>query len=236
MCNLGANIRGRDNNVVYPLDVSNKSLVGMGGTDLSVVAPAAKRLWVPVIAGVVALAAVTAVALVVTSGPAEAPTRTASGAVAAPGGAVAAAHAEWSIRTHPKGITTKRTKADRARVAAGRPRVKTLIKDLYDAFFVHPDQLRDALSQHATHAVAREIKRSGIGLPTKAEEAVIKKRSARVGIEGNRARYAVAAVRVVSKGTIEGRRFRLVHNANLWLQREKGWKVIGFDFDQRRAR
>ncbi|MGH2748682.1 MAG: hypothetical protein ACRDKB_12270 [Actinomycetota bacterium] len=199
---------------------------------MSVVAPAAKRLWVPVMAGVVALAAVTAAALVVTSEPAEAPTRSAS----APGGPVAAAHAEWSIRTYPTGVATKRTKADRARVAAARPRVKTLIKDLYDAVFVHPDRLRDALSQHAIVAVAREIKRSGIGLPTKAEEALIKKRSARVGIEGNRTRYAVAVVRIVSKGIIEGRRFRLVHNANLWLQREKGWKVIGFDFDQRRPR
>lgn len=213
----------------------NKSPVGMGGTGLSVVAPAARRLWVPVVAGVIALAAVTAAALVVTSEPAEAPTRAASGERTVPG-AFATAQAGWSIRTYPTGIATKRTKADRARVDAARPRVRMLIKDLYDAFFVHPDRLRDALSQHATAAVAREIKRSGIGLPTESEEVVIKKRTARVGIEGNRARYAVASVRVVSQGVIEAKRFRLIHEANLWLQREKGWKVIGFDFDQRRAR
>lgn len=209
----------------------------MGGTDLSVVAPADRRLWVSVIAGIVALAAITAVAIVVTSESAEAPTRTESGAGGPAPVATVAPHAKWSIRTYPTGMNTNRTKADRARVDAARPRVRTLVKDLYGAFFLHPARLRDALSQHATAAAARQIKRSGVGFPTAGEEVVIKKRSAQVGIQGNRARHAAAAVRVVSKGTIKGRRVRLIHVATLWLQRNKrGWKVIGFDFDQRRAR
>lgn len=213
------------------------SEAGKGGRNLSVVAPADKRLWVPVVAGVVALAAITMAAIVVTSERAGAPTRAASRAEGTVPVAEGAAHANWSIRSYPAGIETKRTKADRARVDAARPRVRALVKDLYNAFFLHPDRLAQALSQHTTAAAARRIKRSGVGFPTGTVEATIKKRTARIGIQGNRAGHAVAAVRVVSKVVTEKRRFRLVHDGTLWLQREKGrWKVIGYAFDQRRAR
>jgi hypothetical protein len=195
---------------------------------VSVVIPTPKRLLWPIAICLGVLAA-GAVALYLPTG--ETLTPPSSPAIVDP----SLPQAKWEVKTYPAGGASigKLSRREKASVKAQRERLSTLVKDVFDALFLAPSDVRAVLKERFTDAAARSLLSSKIGLPDETANVQIKKRSARVGVHVDSARRAAAKVTIAGKGTNRGRRVRFSHNATLWLEREKGaWKVIGFDVTQ----
>jgi hypothetical protein len=147
--------------------------------------------------------------------------------------------AKWEVNTFPAGGAGvgKLNKREKAAVRAQRERLSSLVKDVFDAVFLTPSEVRSVLKQRFTPLAARSLLGSRIGLPDKTSNVQIKKRSARVGIHVDSARRAAAKVAIAGKGMNRGRKVRFSHDATLWLERKKGaWKVIAFDVKQNARR
>ena len=200
---------------------------------MSVVIPTPKRLVLPIAIGLVLIAAAgVAVYLPMRESviPPEAPVTVADPALP---------QAKWEVNTFPAGGAGvgKLNKREKAAVRAQRERLSSLVKDVFDAVFLTPSEVRSVLKQRFTPLAARSLLGSRIGLPDKTSNVQIKKRSARVGIHVDSARRAAAKVAIAGKGMNRGRKVRFSHDATLWLERKKGaWKVIAFDVKQNARR
>jgi hypothetical protein len=141
--------------------------------------------------------------------------------------------APWRIRTQPVGSVAKVTRADKQRLKAQRPRLTTLVKDVYDSLFLFPSRKKAVLRKHFVRRAARRVLSSNAGISPRAERVRTWSRRANIGIQPNHAAAAAVKVYVHATGMVGRRVFRLVHRATLWLQRSKrGWKVVGFEVDQ----
>ena len=200
---------------------------------MSVVIPTPKRLVLPIAIGLVLIAAAgVAVYLPMRESviPSEAPVTVADPALP---------QAKWEVNTFPAGGAGvgKLNKREKAAVKAQRERLSSLVKDVFDAVFLTPSEVRSVLKKRFTPLAARSLLGSRIGLPDKTSNVQIKKRSARVGIHVDSARRAAAKVAIAGKGMNRGRKVRFSHDATLWLERKKGaWKVIAFDVKQNARR
>lgn len=141
--------------------------------------------------------------------------------------------APWRIRTQPAGSVAKITRADKKQLKAQRPRLASLVKDVYDSLFLFPSRKRAVLRKHFVRRAARRVLSSNAGISPRAERVRTWSRRADIGVQPNNAAAAAVKVYVHAKGIVGRRVFRLVHKATLWLQRSKsGWKVVGFEVDQ----
>lgn len=141
--------------------------------------------------------------------------------------------AAWRIKAKRIGSVGKVTRADKKRLKAQRPRLKGLIKDVYDSLFLFPSRKKMSLRRHFTHPAARRVLATKAGISPRAERVRTWSRRAIIGVQPNNAAVAVAEVYVRATGKIGDKIFRLVHRATLWLQRSRGaWKVVGFEVDQ----
>jgi hypothetical protein len=144
--------------------------------------------------------------------------------------------AKWEVTTFPAGGAGvgKLSKREKASVTAQRDRLSKLVKDVFDALFLAPKDLRSVLKQRFTAAASSSLLGSRIGLPDETSNVQIRKRAARVGVHVDSARRAAARVTIAGKGTNRGRKVRFSHEATLWLERAKGtWRVIAFDVKQK---
>jgi hypothetical protein len=141
--------------------------------------------------------------------------------------------APWRIRTQPVGSVAKITRADKKQLKDQRPRLATLVKDVYDSLFLFPSRKKAALRKHFVRRAARRVLSSNAGISPRAKRVRTWSRRADIGIQPNNAAAAAVKVHVHATGIVGRRVFRLVHKATLWLQRSKrGWKVVGFEVDQ----
>ena len=105
--------------------------------------------------------------------------------------------------------------------------------DVYDAVFLQPAHLPAAARSDFSRAAARSWQRSRAGLPAHAERVKLLSRRARIGIDAESARRAVASVVVRAAGWRGARRFRLLHRATLWIERgARGWRIVAYDLAQ----
>jgi hypothetical protein len=157
---------------------------------------------------------------------------------AAPTPAVEIEHAPWRIKTVAAGHRGRRgPKKARRLVKRHRPQVREAIVDVYDALFLDTDRRREVFSRRFTPPAARSLRRSQAGVPAEAERVKIVARRASIGIESLGARQAAARTTVRARGRIDGRGFRVRHQATIWLERPKNrWRVIAFDVRQRPVR
>jgi hypothetical protein len=140
--------------------------------------------------------------------------------------------ADWQIKSYPAVTFRRVSKKERHRFRVQRPRVKTLIKDVYDALFLEPKNKKEALKRNFTRRARRAFARTRAGIEAGAA-VKITRRSAKVGIQAKGARRAVAVVTVRAKAMLEDRAVRVVHKSKLWLERShRGWRVIGFEVNQ----
>jgi hypothetical protein len=141
--------------------------------------------------------------------------------------------AKWRIGMKPVGAVAKVKRADKKRLKSQRPRLATLVKDVYDTLFLFPSRKRAVLRKHFTRRAARRVLSSEAGVSPRAERVRTWSRRADIGVQPNNAAAAAVKVYVRAKGIVGRKVFRLVHRATLWLQRSKrGWKVVGFEVEQ----
>lgn len=139
--------------------------------------------------------------------------------------------AAWKIRVHASGVGAKVSPAAKKSLDRQGPRLRSLVKKVYDSLFVHPNRLPGTLRQNFSGSAAAAFRRAGAGA-SEAGRASTTLRRARIGIEAERARAAVAAVTVRAVGDNAGAA-PVLHRSTLWLERARtGWKVVAFDVRQ----
>lgn len=144
------------------------------------------------------------------------------------------AHAQWHVRAERVG-GGRLAKPLQRRAPVLRRSAVTAVKRSYGALF-GSRRRRAALRGSFSRRAARVLLRSRAGVPERARLLATVRRRARVRLQGPRLTRAAAEVRVVARIRLGKRRVRLVHDALLWLERTKRtWRVIAFEFDQRRA-
>ncbi len=142
--------------------------------------------------------------------------------------------APWRIVATRAGIVERSTKADRNEFARQRPRVKQLVRDVYDALFLYPDSVRKVLKRRFDGRARRAFHAAKVGLTPGATQVRTLRRAARIGVAAHGARQGVAIVRVRLESNARGRRVRTDHRSTMWLQRRGSrWRVIAFDVAQR---
>lgn len=213
---------------------------------MSVSAPSLNKQWL-----VASSATLVTVVLIVAA--AWGPSRSSSQALdhAEPGhGTVAAPRVEqaaWKIDTFPAGLTKKVDKHDRARFNTQRAAVTAIVREVYDALFLHPGKITETIAKDFAIRARRAVAATKAALPRGARNVQILKRTAHIGLQGNLARQAVATASISLKGETPKKSygsarvgigapsaasvpFRMVHRSTLWLERgDSGWKVIAFD-------
>jgi hypothetical protein len=198
-------------------------------TELSAIAPAQRRVWVPLAAGAVMVGMITAATL--TGAAHRGGTRSSSTENA---GVAAAQQADWKISIHPAGVTGKLSKSEKLRIAHQRHALRGVVRDLYGALFFNPARVDNVLSSRFSKASATSFRRAHAGIPKDMSNVTTKRRAARVSVQASGAKRAVADVTVVASGNLEGRAVKILHRSRLWLERTgRHWKIIAFDVDQR---
>ena len=141
--------------------------------------------------------------------------------------------ADWKIDVKRAGKPGKFSKKQKKAFTNQRRALRSVTRDVYDAMFLSPEKL-DATTRKVFTPKARDaLKRSKAGLPKDADGIRIRKRSARIAIDVSGSTRATMKVRVVARGTAEGKRFALVHSSALYLLRDADrWKAFAFTVDQ----
>ena len=207
---------------------------------MSAVVPNNRRDWMPAAAAVAvslagAVAVSVAAALWLLPGRATIPSSTSETGHSS-GPAAEIDQARWDVRTYPAGALGRISNKDKKVVAAQRSEIAAVVTQLYDALFLHPERRAEVADRVAMGPAGQAIRSSDAGLPTEVTDVKTLKRSAEIGVEVDGG-HAAASVEVRAKGVIDGRPVKALHTATLWLERADGrWRVIGFDFDQRRLK
>lgn len=187
-----------------------------------------ERAWLPIAIGAAALlAAVIALGVVKTISDRPAGTRVVDRAPAAVIGSDGEplSQADWKVSVYPAGVG-KPGKDHKARVTKQRDDLKKLVRSISDSLLLEGDvgELKGAF----TPAVSQRLSRSRLGLPKGMTEVQTIRRSAKIGVDENAA-HAAARITVAYTGDMEGRRIKMLHKLDLWLQRNSnGWRVIAF--------
>lgn len=200
---------------------------------MSIVAPDQKKTWVAVAAAVaLVIAAVTAIVLV------DVPGERLLGRLS--GGETATKvrdlpQAAWRFSVHASGLAGNLTHRQQIALQRQRPRLRSLVKRVYDSLFVHPNRLPATLKENFSEPAARALRRAkpGAAAPARASTTM---RRARIGVRApGGARMAVASVAV--RALAEGGAPPVLHRSTLWLERSRGrWKVVAFEVRQARTR
>lgn len=129
----------------------------------------------------------------------------------------------WKMRVFSVGTPKKLTKAQRWRFRTQRREVTKIVRRVFDAWLLGRAP-EITINRHFARAAA--AKAATLDLLIEGPDAAIRRRSARIGIEGGVPRNAAAEV-VVRGSTWRDR-------ATLWMHRgDNGWKVIAFEVDRR---
>ena len=199
-----------------------------------------KRIWLPAALAGLALLGV-GLALLLSSD--EEPSRARSGEerpttperkAPPPPPARAVKQADWKVSFSRAGTSGRLSKRAVTRLRAQRPRLTSAVRAATDAMFLGG---QPSASSYFRGPARGAFRRAKFGAPEGAKEVRTLRRTAQVAIQATTAKRAAASVTVIARGVVGGRDFKLRHRSHLWLERtKKGWKVIGFDIDQRPMR
>jgi hypothetical protein len=104
-------------------------------------------------------------------------------------------------------------------------------REVFDAMFLSPELQSKALKSSFQPDARKSYQRAGAGVPKGADDVQIRRRTARIVIEGNA--RATIAVRIVARGQASNGEFATDHRSVLYAARgNSGWKVFGFVMDQ----
>jgi hypothetical protein len=145
--------------------------------------------------------------------------------------------AKWKIKTRSVARVGKLSKKQKRRLDVQRPRVKGVVREVYEALFLEPESMQQIISGRFSRGAARAMLQSGAGFRPGAERVKTLTRRANIGIQAHTASAAAARILVRARARGSGSVVRLRHRATMWMQREgDGWQVIGFEVDQGRIR
>ena len=144
--------------------------------------------------------------------------------------------AKWKMSTRPVGRAGKFTRKQIRRHKAQRPRVKSVVREVYEALFLEPESIKEVIAERFSRRAGRALLRAGPGFRPGADEVKTTKRIARIGLQAHTASAASAQVFVKARANGPGNVVKLRHRATMWMQRIKNdWRVIAFEVDQERA-
>jgi len=146
------------------------------------------------------------------------------------------AQAKWKMKATPVGKVGKLTKKQRGRHKVQRARVKSVVREVYQALFLDPESIRQVISERFSRRAGRALLRAGPGFRPGAEKVKTLQRRANIGLQAHTASAAAAKVFVRARAQGSDAVVRLRHRATMWMQRIDGeWRVIGFEVEQERA-
>jgi hypothetical protein len=181
-----------------------------------------KKTWIYVVVGLLA-AALIAAGFFLLNGDEKG--RTAKG----PSRGAGIKQAHWKVRVKPvrgPALPDKKGKISKDQAK----RMGKMIRNIYDAFYLRPQLIKDMTKRYMTPPAAEAAKRSQPHLPKKADGIKTLQRNAVIEIDSGTSRRAVAKVEVVATGENGGKRFRSATHDRLWLERSKGkWRVFAYD-------
>jgi hypothetical protein len=192
-----------------------------------------KRLWITI--AIIVAIAIAAPAVVVLLSRDDPPSRTASPAATRSASPTPATlrQAKWHTRTFPAAMKAKMTPKHRKTVKAEGLRASRGIQDVYNALFLAPGRVDQAVRSHFEQRARRAFLRAKVGLPRRFRRAQITYRSVRMGVDAKTAQNAIATVTVLLKGLRGSNRLKIRHEATLWLERvHRSWKVLAFSAKQ----
>ena len=154
-----------------------------------------------------------------------------------PVAAPAVEQAPWKIQFSAEGRFGKLSKAQRESYANQKENVAAVVTGIYDAIFIEPAKLDEAIEATFSRDAARSLAAKDLSFPTGATEVTTTRRRASIGLAADNADFAVGKVTVFAEATIGERQVDVEHHSTLWLERADGdWKVIAFDVKQGPAR
>lgn len=185
----------------------------------------ARRHWVPLAAAMAGVGAVAALVIfLLTSG--------AFDDEGAQGPKLLPNQAEWKIETSSVGGEHFRKKQPPPPAEQSRT-LERLVREFHDTMFFRPGELGEVTKQYFTSGAADDLKNSKVGLPKDARTVRTLTRKARIGIDADGAKRAVAFVEIVAEGQTGKGDFHSATKSTLWMERDGSkWKVIAFDFKQ----
>jgi hypothetical protein len=193
---------------------------------LSVVAPDGRRLWA--VAGIMLAFAVATYTTIAFLDPGESGRPGSSGA---PGyRAQGPQQSPWKISVHGSAAHGRITKLQKARLERQEPRLRSVVRRIYDAVLIHPNRLRETLQANFTPAAGVALRRADVAA-SRPKVAATSVRRATIGVDVNGLKAAVASV--VVRAAAPGAVRPVVHRSTLWLERgDRGWRVLAFEVDQ----
>jgi hypothetical protein len=141
--------------------------------------------------------------------------------------------APWDIKTFPAGALTKVGKSESALVEKRAVVVEELVKDVYDAELLNPQDLPKVLERSFTRPAAQSFAKAGLGVPKGASDVRSTARAARIGVNVAGGSTAAAKVTISLVGKVKDDKLKMTQHSTLWMQRiEKHWQVVGYDVKQ----
>lgn len=143
--------------------------------------------------------------------------------------------APWRVKTYPAGAGRAPRKADWKVVGRQKKHLEQTVTAVIDALVLSPENIRELSGNSLSRAAAQALARSDLTLPEKIEDIRTMKRRARIGLHYRGGKRAAAGVTVRLRAQVDGKKVRLLHSSNLFLQKRDGkWQVIAFDGMRRR--
>lgn len=140
--------------------------------------------------------------------------------------------APWKVKTFAAG-SPRIGKAERALVDQRALIVEQLVKDVYDAELLKPQDLDKVLARSFTRPAAASFAKAGLGVPKGASDVRSTTRTARIGVNVAGATTAAADVTISLVGNIKDDKLKMTQHSTLWMQRvERHWRVVGYDVKQ----
>lgn len=191
-----------------------------------------QRLRDPKVLGALGILIVAGLAVLLLRGEAPLPL---PGGILAPESPPPDGHAEWSFRVVPAGAIGDVTNRQRRSMEEHEEGAAAVVAAVNDALILGEGEIGD-LEGSVTPDAAEAIAASPLTLSDEIDEVVARRRDARIGMDVNGARRAVATSVVVARLTVDEERTRVRYETTLWMERVRaGWRVIAFDGSRRRA-
>jgi hypothetical protein len=144
--------------------------------------------------------------------------------------------AKWEIKTHPSAAVRQFTKREKHRVRAEKPKLKQLVRDVYDVLFLPSLVRQQVIRERFTPRAAAALLASGTGISDRLSDVKTTLRRAHIGIGAATVRQAAAQIWLHARATAGDKKVRIVHRSTLWLEKTGGrWKAIAFEVKQRPA-
>ncbi|MGH2750360.1 MAG: hypothetical protein ACRDK3_05750 [Actinomycetota bacterium] len=137
--------------------------------------------------------------------------------------------AKWKIISD-RTARVRLSKKQRASFKRQRKALNDMTRSVFDALFLSPERREGVLKRNFTPAARKSYERARVGVPRRADDVRIRKRNARIVIDGNS--RATIEISIVARGEVGKGLFVTEHRSILYATRNKGWKVFGFSVDQ----